>query len=118
MTKIGADVVKNGKWADGSRYKSSWWILRGAWDLNETWAGGCKIRHWLTSPYLCLQLFHSLLELGEQMAGSPLEVLSGRAEQVWRQVCELSEQVLQEGHSKKAIFYDNLAQVCDRTFSE
>jgi len=48
---------------------------------------------------------------GEEMAGNPLDVMSGRAQRVWRRVVELSEQVLQKWHSKKAIFHDNLAQV-------
>jgi hypothetical protein len=57
------------------------------------------------------QVFHALLELGEAAAESPLEVLSGRAETVWRRVIMCAEAVLQQAHSKKTVFYDNLAQV-------
>jgi hypothetical protein len=53
----------------------------------------------------------ALVELGDLYAKDDDQIRSGGAEAIWLRVIAIAQQVLPEVHHRKAIFYDNLAQV-------
>ena len=56
-------------------------------------------------------ILDSLVEIGEHYAKDDGQVRSGAAEAIWERVIDLSDQVLPAVHPRKAIWFDNLAQV-------
>jgi hypothetical protein len=53
-----------------------------------------------------------MMVTGDLFAKDDEQVKGGGAEDIWVRVLKISEEVLPEVHHRKAIYWDNLAQVC------